>query len=654
MLRPIFAVCFVCTVGGLRESAASTPQPQLQAEFALPVYLNANTVTLALRRVPPAEGDLRIEVRFAERLTRQQPRGSIVLDMPAGTRTTRLPVHIGDWPDGEYLATIQAQGAGHRFVRILRKQTILPPARPAEPIHVQGTRMLFVDDWHLDRVHGLRSDVCPAEVWPVTTGMLQPGHRKQNPTELALEPDGSVVVAITSFNPRRPERTRYVARSRDLKRWDVAERGAAKAIAPLAQRSRVTVPWRWHDVKGQKAKYRSYDPQRDGPVDLKHVHVQYSGWTPSPTRWGDLEIPGRSTFPVWRKSPGKFLVLTQRPLTADKWLMADGDTGEWADSNDNWGGQWLSPDGTTLHFCQARVIPRHEPFRIPYDNIMGSRILVVWSTGDGLSWTPTYLTTPTAEDPMGLQFYGAHGFWAEGRRLRLAYLWTYDQALQQIGLDLAYSRNGVSWRRLSGPRGFVPNGPLGSWNFGLVAPMHMQPLERDGHMYHLLQGVNAPHFYLWTAHGAPGVSAAYLRRRFGGDGALDAWPHWPAFGSWQALAQHLRHGSFTTAVMRCRRDGWIALRPEGAGGTFVTKVLVGGDRVALNARTRPNGFIRVEVLDAAGRELARYCGDNAAVFTGDSVSHDLAWGPDRRRDLPGAPLRLRVRIRSGELFALEW
>lgn len=651
------AACWVWPVVGPATAAPDRPR-RFDAEFALPAYVNMDTASLVVQRKSPASAPLRLVVHFAERTNGHVPRGPAAVAIPPGQISAALRVAISDWPDGEYLAAIRLQGVGpaspSHTVRVLHKQTIQDPAPAPEPIDVKGSRTLFVDDWYVAESAGLRRRVHQAETWPVTTGMIPPDRRKQNPTELAMEPDGSVVVAFTAFNPRRSERTRYLARTRDLVHWRIKERGEARPIDLRAQRSRVGTRWRWYDPTGKKAKYRMYEPEHDGPVDLRQVHVQYSGWSKKATRWGDMGIPPRSTFPIWRKSPDQFLVLTDRPLTTDKWSMGENDLGEWSDTNDNWGGQWLSADGSTLHFCQARVIPRHPPFRVPYDNIMGSRILVVWSTSDGRSWTPTYLTVPTDTDPIGLQSYGAYGFWAEGQRLRMAYHSVYDQARQQVAQGMLCSRDGVSWTRLGGGERFVPNGPLGSWNFGLVVPMHAAPLERDGSMYHLLMGINAPHFYLWTAHGAPGVSVPYLKHRFGGEHALDAWPYWPAFGSWDALTEHLRRGSYTVGLMRHRRDGWVSLCPKQHEGRLTTKLLRHSRRLALNARTEPDGFVRVEVLDPAGRELPPYCRGNAAVFKGDSVSHRLKWAHGQHPNMPNGPVRLRITICRADLFALEW
>jgi len=436
--------------------------------------------------------------------------------------------------------------------------------------------------------------------------------------------------------------------------WDIEHSSARAAEADGLACSRVRVPWRWHDPRGKKALYRLYDPAVDGPADLRRVHVQYSGWASKPKRWGPVAIAPRSTWPIWRKSDTEYVILTRQPLTTDKHRFADNDPGEWADSNDNWGGQWLSPDAKRLYFCQARVVPRHPPFRAAYDNISGNRILVVWRTSDGLHWRPTWFAAPDEHDPVGLQFYGAYGFWAENKRLRLAYLWVYDQARQQVYIELAYSRDSLLWHRFPGHPKLIGNGPIGAWNFGLVAPYTAPPLERGNYVYRLLRGLNRPHFFLWNGLGPKPVDAKFLEKRLGGSRRLRTWPYWKDFGSWEALAEHLNSGSFTIGLMRHRRNGWVSFDAGTQTGTLVTRVLRAGRTLRINARTHANGSIRIEVLGADGTDIPAYCGVDSATFAGDSTDRLVSWRNGKLTRLPETPVRIRLGLQNAEVFALQF
>jgi hypothetical protein len=87
------------------------------------------------------------------------------------------------------------------------------------------------------------------------------------------------------------------------------------------------------------------------------------------------------------------------------------------------------------------------------------------------------------------------------------------------------------------------------------------------------------------------------------------------------------------------------------GGTLTTvPVVFTGDRLELNAATRPGGSVRVELLDARGNVLAA-----SQPFTGDALRHRVAWDkPVRLAGLAGKPVALRFRLRSAELYSFAF
>ena len=374
-------------------------------------------------------------------------------------------------------------------------------------------------------------------------------------------------------------------------------------------------------------------------------------------RWGEIDVEPRRTFPVWQKSPGEFIILTRKPLTLDRPYYSEGHLDEWYHTNDNFAGQRLSKDGKTLHYCQGRAVVRFPPFRIGYDNLWAfNRILVNWSTRDGVNWTPTYFSMPTEDDPVGYQHYGAAIFPVESKSLWLAYLYAYQQAKQQICFELNYSRDSVYWHRFKREPAFAANGPPGSWNFGSMFPGGGRVVKGKT-VYHLLGYCsNAPHFvheFIYRGYDRRKITPEYLRRSLEGRGLKD-WPHWRHFGSWDALCDFVHQASQTVGIMCYRENGWVSVRPQGDRGSLVTKALRAGSALSINARTGPGGSVRVEVLDRDGKPLGQYCGGNAAVFTGDSTNAELAWSKRAVKQLPSVPLRLRITIENADLFALKW
>jgi hypothetical protein len=299
---------------------------------------------------------------------------------------------------------------------------------------------------------------------------------------------------------------------------------------------------------------RYYTPA-DGPVDVAAMSVHYTGYGKSPTVYPRLSLLQMSTFPIWQRSIGgqkETLVLpvdgvNGRPLTRSVTLSAqsphrstntktnakicrdinncrcDGDNVSTITilslfsvrfvliecfytqitdihcANDNFGGQWLlPPDGATRNlsfvYSQGRIISAVAPQAAGYDNLAEvRRILVTWSTSDGLAWTqrwwgggdPTVPANPVRAVP---EQYGADVWCYEaglspraacrhatgkydGSPL-LAWVMPYDAERQQFWEDLAFSTDGVTFSAVQqeggAPIAAVPNGAVGEWNGGLL------------------------------------------------------------------------------------------------------------------------------------------------------------------------------------------
>jgi len=135
---------------------------------------------------------------------------------------------------------------------------------------------------------------------------------------------------------------------------------------------------------------------------------------------------------------------------------------------------------------------------------------------------------------------------------------------------------------------------------------------------------------------------------------IPSYPLWEAMGGWEGFARQAPHACRPIGGMRYRKDGWVALKPVGQEGEFVTKVLRTGEHLEINAKTRPGGQVRVELLDAESRTLPDFSGTNAASFSGDSVNTRLVWAKGAQAILPRRPVRLRIKLDQADLFALHW
>lgn len=685
LLAPLAAIDAEAAQTTVAAASSAQSNTWIAADYILPAYVNLTTATLLVRPTGAFQGPpVELHVAFHARQGGSPPCGEMRTTLKPGEER-RLTLDISGWADGDYRTEIQCfrhgRGLGEPLVRWLRKQTIPAPPKPAEPIDVRGLTTLFVDDQYVHSERALRRVVNPAEPFAVTTGRMGLDRPIQKPVGgIRLEADGTWAVKFTDEDreDRNGATTRhYTACSRDARAWTVTEDkptdpAPETAKTKLLPRTMATDP---KPVCAPKLasgstritpQFRFYDPAADGLVNIQQVRLRHTGIAKN-VRWGNLEMPYRTIFPVWEKSPGEFLVLTKQWLLRDKHDHPDGAACEWQDTNDNFMNDFYSPDGRTMFYGQSRMILRHDPFRIPFDafkSFLGgnyNRIMVTWRSQDGIQWTPTFFDPQREDDPFSYQGYGAQQFYVEGKRLSLGYFFAYRAQLQQVCVELRYSRDNIYWQRLPGrldENVFAANGPWGSWNFGYMFGLNGAPVEKDGEIYQLFGSCqNVPHHFFRSLLGYNSKSISdprWLKAYFEGK-EIPSYPLWGAMGgSWEAFARQAPQACRPIGGMHYRKDGWVALKPIGQTGELVTKVLLAGEHLGINAKTRSGGHVRVELLDAASRPLPDFSGANAATFTGDSVNTSLSWKHGTLAKLPRQPLRLRIALDKADLFALHW
>ena len=113
----------------------------------------------------------------------------------------------------------------------------------------------------------------------------------------------------------------------------------------------------------------------------------------------------------------------------------------------------------------------HPPARgralVRYDNKWAvSRTLGRLATRDGVNWTRQYIWAPPREHPK-YQSYGMQRVKKIGG-LYLAFFPLYDCETQKMAIHLWSSRNGIHWEDQGGDQPWIPNGPEGSYDYGIV------------------------------------------------------------------------------------------------------------------------------------------------------------------------------------------
>ena len=630
---------------------------KISVESRLPFYLNSETAILVFERKTVSE-NISVRMAFAEQDSGLVPASPMTVVLSGSALRTEIPVDIRSWPDGEYKTFISEEGAEDLpLVRGIRKYTLNPPVPPDDPFQMTGIKMFFVDDWYLEKTAGITRRLVPAEI-----AWIEPW--KSSPERLAVrnslrdfhvDQDGNYVVQIRTATSSLETLETYWAKSSDLKEWTVISAPAARheACSIVNMRTSPVNP-------PAGATYRRYDPVTDGPVNLSQVRVRYTGLERD-VQWGDIPVPYRSRLAVWEKPDGECLLLGD-PITSDRHPSGVDEIGRWQDSNDNFGDARLSPDGKTLRCYQSRLVARHDPFRVHYDNILAERILTIWSSTNGVDWIPSLFDAPTLDDPWSTQHYGVDVWFEEDGRLQFSYLKVYDVQLQRLYTVLAYSRDGLIWKRVDGGRPFLENGPPGSPNYGYARPSgNRNRMSWDSHYYEPMECINALHFMLMAVlrhDDRSFVTPEFYANRYGGrmvgEYGVENSPIMNWHDSWEDICEITREQMFTPAFMRYRKDGWVGIAPEQRRAEMVTKVFRAETGLRINAKTEPDGFVTVELLDPNGNELPAYSRRNAASFTGDDVDAPLSWSGGSLRTLPNTPFKLRITLEKSELFTLDF
>lgn len=117
------------------------------------------------------------------------------------------------------------------------------------------------------------------------------------------------------------------------------------------------------------------------------------------------------------------------------------------------------------------------------------------------------------------------------------------------------------------------------------------------------------------------------------------------------LGGHMYAGG-ATGVAFLRRDGFASLDAGERPGTLTTRPLTFSGRYLFVNLNAPQGELRVEVLDEAGKTIAPFTAENCLPVKIDSTKQRIVWnGADDLAPLAGKPVRFRFTLTQGSLYA---
>jgi len=238
------------------------------------------------------------------------------------------------------------------------------------------------------------------------------------------------------------------------------------------------------------------------------------------------------------------------------------------------------------------------------------RARLVSFSDDFTHWSePQFSLVPDEQDPASTEFYSHVAFMYEG--MRIGYISNFLVETERIDSQLCYSRDGHKWERYRERIPFLPNGPEGTLDAGMLIPGASDLIVRDGRLWIYYFGANVDH----------------AGRMYGDE---------------------LKYG---IGLARLRLDGFVSADADADGGTLTTKAIVCSGRTLRVNVDAPRGEVRAELLDEAGEPIEGYDLACCLPYTGDSISAPLMWHGRGTEGLIDRPVRIRFDLKNAQLYS---
>ena len=275
-------------------------------------------------------------------------------------------------------------------------------------------------------------------------------------------------------------------------------------------------------------------------------------------------------------------------------------------------------------------------------NRRNKRRIFLSESRDFINWSePRIILAPDPHlDNIDDAFYGMSPYRLGGEWV--GFVNVFHMVSNTIDSELLHSRDGRHWTRIAPGKPWLQVGPPGAWDQFMVN-MTSPPIVNGNELMVYFGGAKNHHDWWFAGHTESKQNP-------------EGWKDVPEVWDLDSRGYHLglasmRVDGFVSIGANRLREGLIVTQP------FVTA----GDRLTINAACRTGGYIKVEVLDAAGSVLPGRGAADCDVFTGDSIAHEVAWKgersvprPDRGPALtPQSYRRLRFTLRDAEIYSFR-
>ena len=251
----------------------------------------------------------------------------------------------------------------------------------------------------------------------------------------------------------------------------------------------------------------------------------------------------------------------------------------------------------------------------------GGRRVARSDSKDFIKWSAPQLVFQADEaDGPGTQIYGMSVRMYEGIYLGMPWIFR-EGTTHRIDAQLTTSRDGIHWHRVGDRQTFIPNGPPGSWDAGIIFTANQSPAVLGDKMFVYYSGSRHDHNY---------------RNR-----APEGSPEWLA--EWDAIKTSI-------GVATLRRDGFVSLDASDTPGTLLTKPFFWPKGATLHLNVdATGGEVQVAVLDEQGKPIASL--QKSTAVTGDHVDTPITWPASAAEPPADRPVSLKLTLRRTKLYS---
>ena len=227
-------------------------------------------------------------------------------------------------------------------------------------------------------------------------------------------------------------------------------------------------------------------------------------------------------------------------------------------------------------------------------------------------------------DNLDDEYYGLSRF--QIGNLWLGILQIFQRTHNTVDLHLVSSRDGFSWNRVDMKKPFIPTGNLEDWD-SFMADFGTRPIFLDDEVRFYYSGSNVHH-------------------------------DWWMFGEMEGLdVPEAKYGwdekSTALGLATLRKDGFVSIDSTVREGVLQTLAVTStGDKLNINAMSKNNGYLLVEITDHCDNVIEGYSKSECIAFTGDSISHNVKWiNTSALPDIGPDGIKLRFYSRNCSVFS---